>query len=469
MIQQKNINTGNVNTNGGDFRVGDNFYKSAEYQDFQKSISRLQRLIELTDDMVEKLEFSKELNELQAQLEAFKRDIIQLAETFQKINIDTDRLRLAKQHFDNGEYKAARAVLDAEQMTGELDALLGEKERLNEKATENTKHLKDKANEFYILAELTAFDYDLPNRYEQTKIYFQHSLSANRDAEILHNFADFLRVHNELDYSVELYEEVIEKYESLAEENPKYQKYVIGVLNDVAGVYNLQEKGDLAIEYMKKVIDLSKSDLYERANALNNLGILYEEKNELKKSEEFYLESLEITRALVSSDTESIYDVSKVLSNLAVHYQKSGETEKEEEAYKEAISILRDICETDIEKYLPKLANVLSNAANLQSRKKEYLDAEKAFKEALNIKEFLVSLNPEAYIPTLTQTQRNMCLFYCYDKPSKDKSVSFALKVIETSVKFKNMPFLEECSKVAVGVLKEWGIKGVDIYIENDV
>ena len=105
MKYSKNINKGDVNTNCGDFRIGDNFYKSAEYQDFQKQISRLQRLMELTDDMSEKLEFSKELNELQNQLEAFKRDIIQLAETFQKIDIDTERLRLAKQHFDNGEYK----------------------------------------------------------------------------------------------------------------------------------------------------------------------------------------------------------------------------------------------------------------------------------------------------------------------------------------------------------------------------
>jgi len=233
--QSKNFNTGNVNTNGGNFVLGDtNFYKSAEYQDFQKSISRLQRLIELTDGMSEKLKFSRELNELENELKAFKRDIIQLAETFQKIDIDTERLRLAKQHFDNGEYKAARAVLDAEQMTGELDALLAEKEKLSEKTTQNTAYLKDKANEFLILAVLTAADYDLgKKRYGTAKRYFENSLKADRNAPNLFHFAVFLQNHQQILHATPLYKEaLIVVSRKLNDENSEiYLSFIAPVLN----------------------------------------------------------------------------------------------------------------------------------------------------------------------------------------------------------------------------------------------
>jgi hypothetical protein len=46
------------------------------------------------------LEYSRELNEEQKALDQFKKDVLQLAETFQKIELDTERLQKAKAHFD---------------------------------------------------------------------------------------------------------------------------------------------------------------------------------------------------------------------------------------------------------------------------------------------------------------------------------------------------------------------------------
>ncbi len=446
-----------------------NFYKSLEYKELTERIEEMRDLMQSTTDEVKRLKYSQKLNGLENQLEGFKRDIIQLAETFQKINIDTERLRLAKQHFDNGEYKAARAVLNAEQMTGELDALLAEKERLSEKTSKNTAYLKDKANEFLILAKLTATDYDLgEERFTLAREYFEKSLKADRNIDVLHNYADFLRFHNELNDSERLYDETINKSEFLAKESPKYQEYTIDLLNDVAGVYRLLGKTELAIHSMEKVVTYRRQNgkfSSKTANALSNLGILYEEKNKLKKSEESYLEALEIVKRLASSDPKYSYDVSKVLNNLGIVYQKKGNIEKEEDAYTEALDILMDVYETDLEKYLPLLADMLDNKAGLLRRKGEYVNAENAFEKSLNIREFLVSINPKAYLPSLIQTQTNMFTFYYFDKPSGQKSVSLANKVIETSLKFKNIPYGEECSELAKKILKKWSIEGC--YLEK--
>ena len=54
-----------------------------------------------------------------------------LAEEFNRIEINTDRLRRAKAHFEQGEIAAARAVFDSEreQMQDENNRLVREKDR----------------------------------------------------------------------------------------------------------------------------------------------------------------------------------------------------------------------------------------------------------------------------------------------------------------------------------------------------
>ena len=92
---------------------------------------------------------------------------MRLAETFTKIPGNTERLKLARQHFEAGDYAAARTILDAGEMGNELDALLNQKQQLQSQQAENEANLIDKANEFLILARLTAVDYTLGDGFSR--------------------------------------------------------------------------------------------------------------------------------------------------------------------------------------------------------------------------------------------------------------------------------------------------------------
>jgi hypothetical protein len=165
-----------ITTKGGDVLVNGqkvtNIFYSAQYQDlkkqgdklrerFDKARQKIEKYPDEKDFKVELLQIDEERQEVQKRLDDLKREVISLAETFTKIPINTERLRLARQNFEAGDYPAARAILDAEQMSSELDALLHQKEQLQRQQIDNETHLIDKATEFLILARLTAIDFTL--------------------------------------------------------------------------------------------------------------------------------------------------------------------------------------------------------------------------------------------------------------------------------------------------------------------
>ncbi len=128
-----------VTTEGGDVLVNGhkvtNYFYGAPYQDlkkqsdeldvrFDKTQQKIERYPDDEDFKAELLTISEERNEIHKKLDDLKKEVIRLAETFTKLPINTERLNLAQQHFATGDYAAARAVLDAEQMGRELDALL---------------------------------------------------------------------------------------------------------------------------------------------------------------------------------------------------------------------------------------------------------------------------------------------------------------------------------------------------------
>ena len=201
-----------VTTEGGDVLVNGqkvtNYFYSAQYQDLKKQAEELQARFGKTQQKIEKypddhdfkaelLNLSEKLNEVQKKLDGLKQEVLHLAETFTKIPINTERLKLARQHFETGDYAAARAVLDAAQMSSELDALLRRKEDLEQQQAEVQALRMDKAHEYLILARLTATEFSMPNRFERTCEYFEQSLRAARTLENTFAYAYFLQEHNQ--------------------------------------------------------------------------------------------------------------------------------------------------------------------------------------------------------------------------------------------------------------------------------
>ena len=288
-----------VTTEGGDVLVNGhkvtNYFYSSQYQDLKKQADDLRARFDMTQQKIEKypadedfkaelLTISEKRNKVDKQLHDLKQEVIRLAETFTKLPINTERLKLAQQHFEPGDYAAARTVLDAEQMGSELDALLRRGEELQQQQAEVETLRMNKAHEFLILARLTAIDFTLPDRFGTTIAYFEQSLQAAHTLENTFAYAYFLQKHNQFDTALPLYEEALTIYRRLADANP--QTY----LSDVA-------------------------------MTLNNLANLHLAKNKFPAALAAYEEALTIRRRLADANPQTyLPDVAMTAMNLSIFY-----------------------------------------------------------------------------------------------------------------------------------------------------
>ena len=213
-----------LTTEGGDVLVNGqkvtNYFYSSQYQDLKKQLDTLEARFLKTQQQIEKypndedfktelLQIDGERTDVRNKLDDLKREVIRLAETFTKIPINTERLKFARQHFESGDYSAARAILDAEQMGTELDALLNRDEQLQQQQAEIKALRIDKANEFLILARLTAVDVHLPDWFEKTVDYFKQSLKAVFTLDNVFEYAFFLHQHNDFGTALPFYEKAL--------------------------------------------------------------------------------------------------------------------------------------------------------------------------------------------------------------------------------------------------------------------
>src|SRR5262249_30777451 len=242
-----------VTTRDGDVLVNGqkvtNYFYSSQYQDLKKQLDTLEAEFLENQQMIEKYPAEKyfktksqqidgERTDVRNKLNDLKREVIRLAETFTKIPINTERLKFARQHFEASDYAAARAILDAEQMGTELDALLNRDEQLQQQQAEIKALRTDMANEFLILARLTAVDVHLLGWLEKTIDYFKQSLKAAFTLDNVFEYAVFLHQHNDFNTALPFYEKALTVYRGLAETDP--QTYLPDVATTLNNLANLQ-------------------------------------------------------------------------------------------------------------------------------------------------------------------------------------------------------------------------------------
>jgi tetratricopeptide (TPR) repeat protein len=262
------------------------YYQSVDYQNLQKEIDRLKKYLQRIpeDERGERLEVSSDLQKAEERLAQLKQDVAKLYETFNKIEINSERLKQAKAHFDKGEFREADAILQAEEMTGDLDRLIEKEEKLDREKAEVKRSREQIANEFLIKARLWTTFYDQPDRLEQTCRYFEEALRASRAGAILFEYALFLQNHYKLDRAELLYREALGIGRDLAAKNPD--------------------------AFLPKVAD-----------TLNNLAILYSNINQLEIALEEFEEALGIYRDLAAKNSDAFLpDVAMTSVNLSIFY-----------------------------------------------------------------------------------------------------------------------------------------------------
>jgi tetratricopeptide (TPR) repeat protein len=510
----KNTNTGSINTNGGNVHLGDNYYNSIEYKELQEKITLLERLIKVTSVQEELIELQQKLTAEKDKLETFKKGVISLAKTFQKIKIDTQRLISAKAFFDKGKFKEARAILDILQISTEQEHLLNQKADLATKTDQNKSNLCNNADEYLVLAKLTAIDFDLDNRFKKTMEYFEASLKSDRNVENIFAYAYFLQEHNQNNRATPLYYEALEIHRKLVQVNPHFflpdlantlnklatlhfaknefdkaektflealdiRRKLVEInlhfflpdlatsLNNLAALHWAKNEFDKAEKKFLEALDirreLAKANLQTYlpclSNTLNNLAVLQKDKNEFKKAEKTFLEALYIGRVLVKVNPQTYLPyLASTLNNFANLYFAKNEFEKAEKAYLEALYIRRELVKVNPQTFLPDLASTLNNLANLQRFKNELDKAEKAYLETLEIRKKLTIVNPQTFLPDLAGSQINLGIFYQESKIDKKKSLQFIDEAVTNLLPLHQIPYIQNYIKIALNVLKKWDI-----------
>lgn len=278
--------------------------KSAEYKDLLNQLETQRDLFAyVPEDQTEKrLKISQAVAQLEAMIERFKQDVLKLAQEFNRIEINTDRLRRAKEHFEQGEIAAARAVFDSEreQMHDENNWLVQQKEHYEQDVLPKLKHSSD---EFYLRALLERTAYDNPNWLADTCEYFERSINACLAEENLFQYAGFL-----------------EDNFHFSQAETRYEKYLS---------------------------EFARDDKSKHAMVLNNLGRLHMAEGELLRAEAEFFEALEIYRQLAAANpADYLPDVSMTLLNIAIyHFAFAPNRERSIGSVIEAVMILLLIVE----------------------------------------------------------------------------------------------------------------------------
>jgi len=501
IVNSKNVVTGDVNTNGGNFYQGDVNETVNHYLLENKSIKDLTNKLKDINAKLNKegidADFKQHLEqqkyELQCEYDKRYKAIEKAYHDVLKFGFTDEELKELQQLFLEGKHHKIE-------------------EKVNPKAIEESIKIRKEANKkdadkLLILAKSTAIQFDSEDRVKMTIQYFKLSLKANKSVNNLRAYGVFLQKNNWIEeaekilidllgrfmelnkndneYSLDIartlnnlgvlkfdenelskaednYLKAIRIYKELAKFNPGfYLLEYAETLNNLGALFWRQNAFEKAESYLNKAIEIwekfDNSKLYQNkyAGALHNLAIIYFHRVNFKKAEKLFLRSLKIRRELAFTNP-NVYlkDVALTLSNLASLYYRKNELEKSKSCFEEALEINRKFAKFNPLSYLPNIAKSLIVLANVKFEKGKYLEAEINFKEALKINEELAKLNPKVYQSEVAMAANNLAILYMAksDLNKAEEHYFKALRIYESLVESNKRVYAPKLSNTQINL-----------------
>ena len=464
----KNLTLGNVSTGGGSFHQGDVYYQSTDYQALLKTRDRLLRFIKLAQGEEERTELQRELTETDQRIVDFERDTIALAEQFSAITVDSDRLRLARDHFERGAFAKARTILEAESLVTELDALLERGDRLQRQRQANQRLLRTKADEFLILALLTAQQVDADDWYAAAVDAFERSLRADRNPDNVSAYATFLQQHRDFTAARRLFVELLATLRgregTAGREHDHAIAYTLSNLGlahynngDLeAAEANLLEAAALLGEAHgstdRHALELGcqtqqrLSQLYltmlrfgpaehhalaalacvdrliaeghganrpRKSFTLNTLGTIYRKKYQYREAREVHEAALLIDRSLYADRPQDYTDnLIHSLTVLGVIVMEEGDLQGGHDHLREALNLLTPLHEHNPRRYSPTMYSVLKNLGIVFNRGRQPETAEKYYLQSLQLAESMARQQPKAFDQDVAGSLTSLAALY---------------------------------------------------------
>jgi tetratricopeptide (TPR) repeat protein len=439
--------------------------KSFEYQtliDRQKKLQEHFSLIPENDNK-KRLKISAKINHQEKVIKNYAQDILKLAEQFSRIEINTARLRSAKEFFDDGKFAEARAVFETEleQMRDEQSRLLKEREKYE---TDTLPKLKNNAEEFLVFALATETDYSNTNRFEKTNQYFEDSIKSFKNKENLRQYAYFLQTHNFLANAHAYYHEILDDHfeglfdweyglilgnlgivhnhfpsrghlgindfekalkiwHQINDKTPSdsMQLQIASTLNLISSWYVKMDDFEKALQnteesllIFRHIEELTSYKYPDRiAGQLRNLGLFNKQLDNFKKSEEQLSEALSICKKIKKDKgLEKKSLLSEIYGDLADLYEKQNNYQKARKYSLASLKILRELVNVNPNRYLSKLAHGLYNSAHQFDKENNFEEALKHSEEAHGIFHGLNDVNPDAYSEGICRSHEQLGRLY---------------------------------------------------------
>jgi tetratricopeptide (TPR) repeat protein len=427
MTNNSKIDVHGITDSSVEIKVTQILGKSYDYNELLDQLKTQQKLFVRTpeDEQPERLEISAKINDLENRIKQFKEDVLRLAEQFNRIEINTDRLKRAKEHFDKGEIGESRAVLlcDLEPMTDENDYLIKQRDNFEQDVLPK---LKANSEEFLILALSTQSNYDNPNWFEDTCSYFERSINAFAIKSNVFSYAEFFA--DNLKFN---------------EAKFYYEKY----LHDFAG--------DIMIG--------------EDALILHNLAGIHLEQKKFKEAMSEYRKVLQIFRKLreENPDNDNILQyISATLYGIALVNKDQNNFKEAFSNCKKALRISKKFAKIDSKTYFAddehqiELAKVSYTLSELLVDNNDCIQALKHIKEASEIYTDLAKKNPSKHSHYVFLMMIRLSKFYQKAIPNRELSIEYAtMATVAMFQYFKDAPFTQDYSLQAKAVLNDWGLR----------
>ncbi|MEZ5429047.1 MAG: CHAT domain-containing protein [Pyrinomonadaceae bacterium] len=181
-------------------------------------------------------------------------------------------------------------------------------------------------------------------------------------------------------------------------------------------------KAEKALALIARVRGPENAENSESAFIYNELGLIFDEKGELEKAEEYYQKTLPIYRQNFGPEDNYVATIEHNLGDL---YRRNGRYEKAEEFFQSALKIFSGNLGADSD----QVASVANSLAFLYFEKGEYTKAEQTHLKALAIREKL--LGEDA--PAVAYSVNNLALVYHVkgDFPKAQSFLQRALSIFE--------------------------------------
>ena len=318
--------------------------------------------------------------------------------------------------------------------------------------------------------------YHFQNQIEKAELYIQRAVALFRDltkenpedyqVSFFTALSDLGALYVDLDRFEEATDALTEAADiarELAKDNsPENKLELVDILSLLSEIYlyddHVSESETVLLEAMKIIKPMAKRYSYDPyvlniyASVLGEMGVWYYYQKQYSECEDYYKQSLDISRKIAKKDPDKLYVLVSALDHLVSLYTATREVEKRDAAFNEQIGIRRQLAKRNPKAYEPDLAISLFSYASDAIKESKALDLE-AKEEEINEKQFQESV---AYLEEALELFRKQphlaatiywyqeCLSTLADAAFVSNGYDKSLLYMEELLPFKKEEYLED-------------------------